>query len=278
MLPKTEIARVVHGCRPSALFRGSMKWRWLTRPSSLLTVGTACLITGCASLPAGSERDPRDHAERFNRAMYKFNSGLDHAVLSPVTRGYEKVTSPSVRTGVSHFFANLETPKTIVNDLFQGHVRDFGSDIARFTVNTTIGVVGVFDPASRFGLEHHDRDFGQTLGKWGLSTGTYLVLPLLGPSDVRDGFGAIPDHFLSIDGQIGGPVGDGLMAGGKINGREQVRPFDKIIDSAFDPYSMVRDAWFQKREYKVHGETEPEAPIAPAAATGPQEAPSPPAL
>src|ERR1700730_4457277 len=240
------------------------KWRWRTRRSSLmlsslmLTVGIACLMTGCASLPAGSERDPRDHAERFNRAIYKFNTGLDHTILRPVARGYEKVTSPSVRTHVSNFFANLGYPKTIFNDLFQGHVGDFASDIARFSVNTTIGVVGVFDPASRFGLERHDRDFGQTLGKWGLPTGTYLMLPLLGPSDVRDGAGAIPDHFLSIEGQIPDPVLQaGLTVADRVNGRANMLSLDKAIDSAYDPYAFVRNVWFQRRDYKVHGDAEP---------------------
>jgi phospholipid-binding lipoprotein MlaA len=89
------------------------------------------------------------------------------------------------------------------------------------------------------------------------------VLPLLGPSDVRDGVGVIPDHFLSIDGQIGGPVGDGLMAGGKVDGREKVLPYDKVIDAAFDPYAMVRDVWFQKRDYKVHGGVESKPPTDP---------------
>jgi phospholipid-binding lipoprotein MlaA len=95
------------------------------------------------------------------------------------------------------------------------------------------------------------------------------MLPLLGPSDVRDGVGVIPDHFLSIDAQIGGVVGDGLMAGGKIDGREKVLPYDKIIDAAFDPYAMVRDAWFQKRDYKVHDGIESKTAMNPEEATGP---------
>jgi phospholipid-binding lipoprotein MlaA len=219
-------------------------------------VAAACLISGCASLPPGSQRDSRDHAERFNRSVFKFNTAFDHAILRPVARGYVKVTSKPVRTGVSHFFANLGYPKTIVNDLFQGHVVDFGSDIGRFAVNTTIGVVGVFDPASRIGLEKHDRDFGQTLGKWGVPTGTFLMLPILGPSDIRDGLGSIPDRLTSIDAQIGGPVGAGLTVGGRVDGREKLLPYDHVIDSAYDPYAMVRNVWFQRRDHKVHEEAE----------------------
>src|SRR6202011_3659104 len=179
--------------------------------TNLTLLALACCLVGCASLPEGSKRDPRDHVERFNRSMYKFNTALDHAVLRPVARGYVKVTPHPVRTGVSNFFTNLGYTKTIGNDLFQGQFR-------------------VFDPATQFGLEKHDRDFGQTLGKWGLPTGTYLMLPLLGPSDVRDAFGLIPDRFMSIDGQITDPIIQvSLPVTDKVNGRANVLPFDHMV-------------------------------------------------
>jgi phospholipid-binding lipoprotein MlaA len=230
--------------------------RRLTATGALLAL--AFSLVGCASLPEGSKRDPRDHAERFNRSMYKFNTALDHAILRPVARGYVKVTPRPVRTGVSNFFSNLGYTKTIGNDIFQGQFRDFGSDIGRFVVNTTVGIGGVFDPATRFGLEKHDRDFGQTLGKWGLPTGTYLMLPLFGPSDVRDAFGLIPDRFMSIDGQISDPIIQvSLTATDKVNGRADLLPFDHVLDSAYDPYALVRNIWFQKRDHKVHGDAIP---------------------
>jgi phospholipid-binding lipoprotein MlaA len=212
-----------------------------------------CSLVGCASLPEGSKRDPRDHVERFNRSMYKFNTALDHAILRPVARGYVKVTPHPVRKGVTNFFGNLGYTKTIGNDIFQGKFRDFGSDIARFVVNTTVGIGGVFDPASRWGLDKHNRDFGQTLGKWGLPTGTYLMLPLLGPSDVRDAFGLIPDRFMSIEGQINDPIIQAsLTVTDKVNGRANLLPFDHVIDTAYDPYALVRNFWFQRRDHKVH--------------------------
>src|SRR3982074_2225375 len=215
-------------------------------------VARACSLVDCASLPEGSKRDPRDHVERFNRSMYKFNTALDHAVLRPVARGYVKVTSRPVPPGVSNFFPNLGYTKPIGNDLFQGQFRDFGSDVGRFAVNTTVGIGGVFDPATRFGLEKHDRDFGQTLGKGGLPPGAYLILPLLGPSDVRDAFGLIPDRFMSIDGQISDPILQAsLTVSDKVNGRANLLPFDHIVDSAYDPYGFVRNIWFQKRDHKV---------------------------
>src|SRR6267143_2252975 len=239
----------------------SERWiRTLRRPltTASAALALACSLVGCASLPQGSRRDPRDHIERFNRSMYKFNTALDHAILRPVARGYVKVTPRPVRTGVSNFFGNLEYPKTIGNDLFQGHFLDFGSDIGRFVVNTTVGIGGVFDPATRFGLEKHNRDFGQTLGKWGLPTGTYLMLPLLGPSDVRDTFGLLPDRFMSIEGQIHDPVLQAsLTVVDRINGRANMLSFDPAIDSAYDPYAFVRNVWFQRRDHKVHGDAEP---------------------
>src|SRR6267142_2342894 len=234
--------------------------RWIRTSRRPLTTASAalalaCSLLGCASLPQGSTRDPRDHIERFNRSMYKFNTALDHAILRPVARGYVKVTPRPVRTGVSNFFGNLGYTKTIGNDIFQGHPLDFGSDVGRLVVNTTVGIGGLFDPATRFGLETHDRDFGQTLGKWGLPTGTYLMLPLLGPSDLRDAFGLIPDRFMSIEGQISDPVIQAsLTVADKVNGRANLLPFDHVIDTAYDPYALVRNFWFQKRDYKVHGD------------------------
>jgi len=218
-----------------------------------------CSLAGCASLPEGSKRDPRDHAERFNRSVYKFNTTLDHAILRPVARGYAKVTPRPVRRGVTNFFANLGYTKTIGNDIFQGQFRDFGSDIGRFVVNTTVGIGGVFDPASRWGLDKHDRDFGQTLGKWGVPTGTYLMLPLLGPSDVRDAVGIIPDRFMSIEGQITDPVIQAsLTVTDLVNKRADLLRFDHVIDTAYDPYALVRNFWFQRRDHKVHGDGRPD--------------------
>jgi len=224
-------------------------------PVARLTLAVALLasVAACASLPAGSKPDSRDHFERFNRAIYKFNTALDHAILRPVARGYVKVTPRPVRNAVSNFLGNLEYLKTIGNDVLQAHFVDFGSDVGRLLVNTTVGVGGLFDPATRFGLEKHDRDFGQTLGKWGLPPGPYLILPLLGPSDIRDAAGLIPDHFMTIDSLINNQDAQlGLGAARVIDRRTQLLSFDATLDSAFDPYALVRSIWFQRRDYKVN--------------------------
>ncbi len=217
-------------------------------------VALICGCTGCASLPPGSARDPRDHFERFNRAMFKFDMTLDHAVMRPVATTYVKLTPLSVQTGIANFLGNLAYTRTIANDMFQGHARDFARDLARLIVNTTIGIGGFLDPARRLGLVQHDRDFGQTLGKWGVHTGSYLVLPLLGPSDLRDAFGTLADRFMTVDQYIHDTsVGYGLFGLRALDARVDALPADGAIDSAFDPYAFVRSAWFQHRAYKVHG-------------------------
>ena len=212
-------------------------------------------VAGCASLPRGSARDPRDHVERFNRAMFKFNTTLDHAVLRPVARGYVRAVPGTVRTGVSNFLSNLGYTRTIANDIFQARPRDFARDTARLVVDTTLGVGGLLDPATKLGLARHDRDFGQTLGKWGIHTGSYLVLPLLGPSDVRDALGTVPDRFMTVDGYIDrADVTISLFSVRTLDQRAQALPSDNAVESAYDPYAFVRSAWFQLRDYKVHGE------------------------
>lgn len=216
----------------------------------LVGLGT---FAGCATLPPGSVRDPRDHVERFNRAMFKFNTTLDHAILRPVARGYVRSVPAMVRTGISNFLSNLGYTRTIGNDILQARPRDFARDVARLTLNTTLGLGGLLDPASRAGLDRHDRDFGQTLGKWGAHTGSYLVLPFLGPSDVRDAIGTVPDRFMTVDGYIHDTsLSVALFSLRTLDQRAQALPSDAVVQSAFDPYAFVRSAWFQLRDYKVH--------------------------
>lgn len=213
-----------------------------------------CSCSGCASLPPGGVRDPRDHFERFNRAMFKFDTALDHAVMRPVARTYVRVTPSPVRTGIANFLGNLAYTTTVANDILQGSPKAFAKDLARLIVNTTIGIGGFLDPASRVGLFRHERDFGQTLGKWGVHTGSYLVLPFLGPSDIRDAFGSLADRFMTVDQYVDDPsAGYGLLGMRTLDTRANALPADITLDSAYDPYAFVRSAWFQERAYKVHG-------------------------
>ena len=224
-------------------------------PSLLIAAASlalVCGLAGCASLPPG-ERDPRDHVERFNRTMYKFDSTLDRAVIRPLARRYVKETPAAVRTGVSNFLTNLSYTRTIVNDLLQARCKDFATDLARLNVNTTLGLGGFLDPATKLQLAKHDRDFGQTLGKWGVHSGSYLVLPLFGPSDMRDAFAILPDRFMTIDGYVPGAAPDAsLFSLHAVDTRANALPTDSTVSSAYDPYAFVRSAWLQQREYKIH--------------------------
>ncbi|MCG8435004.1 MAG: VacJ family lipoprotein, partial [Gammaproteobacteria bacterium] len=157
-----------------------------------LLLSAVCLafLAGCA---APEKRTPGDPLEPFNRAMFKFNDAVDRAVIKPVAKGYAKTPKP-FRKGVNNFFSNLSAPVTIINNFLQGKFKKAFSDTGRFLMNSTIGLFGIFDPASRVGLARHREDFGQTLGAWGVPSGPYLVIPFLGPSTVRDGIAGFADR------------------------------------------------------------------------------------
>ena len=218
----------------------------------VLALLLAGLTAGCATLPAGHQPDPRDRFERTNRAIYKFNDALDRSIAKPMVKGYVKVTPRPVRTGVSNFFHNLSYPTVIVNDLLQGKLKSFGSDTARLVVNTTIGIGGLFDPATRMGLPAGDEDFGQTLGKWGVPAGPYIMLPIFGPSDARDTVGFVADQFTDPKFYVRNfYVSLGLSGGALLDKRAELLATDDVLARAFDPYVFVRNAYLQRRAYQV---------------------------
>jgi len=210
------------------------------------------LLIGCAALPPG-KRDPRDPWERMNRTTYRFNDKFDRAIAQPVARGYRK-TPRFVQTGVHNFFTNVDYPIVMVNDLLQGQLKPFVSDTARLLLNTTIGIGGLLDPATAAGLARNDRDLGQTLGKWGVRKGPYLVVPFLGPSDVRDAFGRLGDDFATPRHYIRNPYWDyGLYLLEVIDSRSRLLDATKLLESAYDPYAFMRNAYLQNRDFKVNG-------------------------
>lgn len=140
--------------------------------------------------PAAASGDPW---QGFNRNMFGVHQAVDGAVLEPVARGYRAITPRPVRTGVLNFLRNLKAPVIFANDVLQGEVSRAGNTVGRFAINTTLGIGGIFDPATSMGLERHDEDFGQTLAVWGVPSGPYLFVPLMGPTTVRDGAGQIID-------------------------------------------------------------------------------------
>ena len=210
----------------------------------------AAVRRASAAEDVGTERDP---LECVNRKIFWFNDKVDVYVLAPVARGWEKVSPHCVRTSVSNFFGNLRFPIVTVNDLLQGKVKDGASDVGRFGVNTTVGVLGLFDPASGWGLVKHDEDFGQTLGVWGVPPGAYLVLPLLGPSDPRDAAGFAVDYALSVTPFfIDEAILWGAQVGDTVNARSFVlKQVEDAKASAFDYYVFVRNAYLQRRRALV---------------------------
>jgi phospholipid-binding lipoprotein MlaA len=216
-----------------------------------LALALALLCAGCATVPSGKP-DPRDPWERFNRTSFAINDALDRAALKPAAKAYKKVTPRIVRTGVSNFISNLDTIGTVVNDVLQGKMRQAGQDSARFLMNTTLGLGGLFDPASAAGLERNDEDFGQTLGKWGVKSGPYLMLPLLGPSTVRDSFARIPDQFTHPVNYLEDDSTRYLIrAVDVLDLRTGLLDLDAQLEKSYDRYAFVRSAWLQRREYMV---------------------------
>jgi phospholipid-binding lipoprotein MlaA len=190
----------------------------------------------------------------MNRATYKMNDALDKAVLRPVARTYQRGVPRFMQTGFRNFMSNLGYPVVMVNDLLQGQLRAFGNDTARLALNTIWGLGGLFDPATTAGLDKNYRDFGQTLGKWGLKSGPYFVIPFLGPSDVRDGFGRLVDEYSDPRHYIRNLwVNWGLWTVEKIDSRALLLSADQALDSSYDPYAFMRNVYLQNRDYLVNG-------------------------
>jgi phospholipid-binding lipoprotein MlaA len=200
---------------------------------------------GCASSP--------DPWEGMNRGTFWFNERVDRAVLEPVATGWDWLLPERVETSVSNFFDNLFLPVVFVNDLLQAKPVAAGQDAGRFVVNTTAGVAGFFDVASRIGIPENDEDFGQTFGRWGCPPGPYLVLPLLGPSSVRDALGRVADSASTVYGYfVPWTVTAGLAAVETVNTRaallEEIR---QGREESLDFYVFLRSAYLENREHRV---------------------------
>jgi phospholipid-binding lipoprotein MlaA len=231
---------------------------------SILLAGALALVTlmtGCATLPPGATKDPRDPLERVNRTIFKVDDALAHHVAIPIGHAYTAVTPAFVRRGIANVFENAHTPDVMVNDLLQGKFVGLGQETARLLLNTTVGLGGLLDPASGVGLPKADNDFGRTLGTWGVGAGPFLMLPLLGPSDLRDAFGKIPDGFASPQNYISNKGWFyGVYTLNFLNTTtETLIPTYQLLDqqNAFDRYAFSRNAYLQRREYLIHGDSGP---------------------
>lgn len=205
-------------------------------------------ITGCAGA-----RNPADPLEPLNRSIYKFNDSVDRAVIKPVAQGYKKVMPETGRLMVSNFFSNLNDVIVTANDFLQFKFAQGFSDGMRVVVNSTIGVVGLIDVASTSGLKKHDEDFGQTLGKWGIGSGPYLVLPILGPSSVRDGLGFYVDLYFDPMYEINDmSTRNQTYITRNISRRTDLLDQEKVlVEAMIDPYNFYRDTYLLHRKSLV---------------------------
>lgn len=205
---------------------------------------------------AGESAGVHDPWERFNRRMHRFNNAVDRSVARPVAQAYVKVVPEPVRSKVSNFFDNLGQPATAVNALLQGKVKHSAQAMGRFLVNSTVGVAGLFDPASRMKIPEREEDFGQTLATWGWRRSRYLELPFFGPSTVRDAFGIAGDSPLQPVSHVeADKVRIGLTALNLVDMRTRLMAFDSLRNEASDDYLLVRDTWSQRRDFQIKGDT-----------------------
>jgi phospholipid-binding lipoprotein MlaA len=197
-----------------------------------------------------------DPWERFNRRVHRFNNAVDRSVARPVAKAYAKVVPKPVRTRVGSFFDNLGQPATAVNALLQGKVKHSAQAMGRFLVNSTVGIAGLFDPASRMQIPEREEDFGQTLATWGWRRSRYLELPFFGPSTVRDVVGIAGDSPLQPASYVeADKVRIGLTALNLVDMRTRLMAFDSLRDEAGDDYLLVRDTWSQRRNFQIKGDS-----------------------
>jgi len=200
---------------------------------------------------AADDRREIDPWEGFNRAMFSFNDTLDRYALKPAAQGYRTITPNIIETGVSNFFGNLSDVGSTLNNLLQLKGNAAGQGLARVVFNTTVGLGGIIDVATPMGLPQHSEDFGQTLGYWGVETGPYLVLPLLGPSNIRDGIGLIPDSMVDPVGEIDPIRTRNQLYGLRIiDTRASLLAAEQLLNG--DRYTAMRDAYLQRREFLVN--------------------------
>lgn len=208
------------------------------------------VLTGCAT----TANNPQDPLEGYNRAVYSFNDAVDRTVLKPTATAYKKVVPGFAQTGVNNFFGNLSDAWSSINNLLQGKGEAGATDFGRVAINSTFGIFGLLDIASEAGMQKHNEDFGQTLGKWGVPSGPYLILPLLGPSTVRD-TAALPADFAGDIWTYKTPVnwrnvGTGVRI---IDKRATLLDASGLMeDAALDRYEFLRDGYLQRRQSQVY--------------------------
>jgi len=209
-------------------------------------ISFSLLLMACA---VGRPKNPNDPLETINRKTFAFNQQIDRFIFRPVAKTYDFIVPNIIQHRVTNFFNNLDEVGNISNDILQANLKWALRDTTRFFINTTVGVLGLFDPASHIGLERNSQDFGLTLAKWGVEDSPYFVIPFLGPSTLRDTIGSGYDYSLSITNFIKPDSAKyGLLVLQTIDARAQLLSTDKVLRQAFDPYAFMYDAYSQKRK------------------------------
>lgn len=234
--------------------RHPCRWRLVLLCSVILAV----LVSACASAPPEYTTQVKDPWEKLNRVTFAFNMKLDKAVARPVAKQYVRAVPKPTRSGLHNVLHNLGEPVTVISDLLEGNIRAGLKDTTRFLVNSTVGIAGWFDVAQHLDLPDHNTDLGEVLAHWGVPAGPYLVLPVLGPSDLRDTGAMYPAYYAN-------PVKNRMQvryrnAGAILNGidtRAGILDLDSTLDSAFDPYAFMRDAWIQHRRFQLYNGNPP---------------------
>lgn len=218
----------------------------------LIGILAALLLAGCAATSDRSEA--YDPWEGLNRKTFAFNDALDRAVLKPVAQGYQRVTPEFAQEGVNNFYSNLEDIATSINNFLQGKPKEGMNDLARLVVNSIFGVFGLWDVATPMGFEKHDEDFGQTLGRWGAAPGPYFVIPLLGPSTLRDAPARVVDPSWYYSSVIDDDrIYWSWWALDKVRTRANLLKAENVLnEAAIDKYTFTRDAWWQRRRSQVY--------------------------
>ncbi|RUO41547.1 hypothetical protein CWE22_05130 [Pseudidiomarina aestuarii] len=225
-----------------------------------LVLGAALVLGGCATAPDDPYADPRDPFEETNRSVWKFNDALDKAVLKPAALAYGKIPEPG-RQGLRNVVDNLEEPASFVNNLLQGKVSDAGVTLWRFTINSTIGLAGLFDVATPMGLTQRQEGFGEVLATWGVGSGPYLMLPLVGPTVPVDRGGDVVDGLYFPLDNLSGPVSAGRWIVKALDTRLRLMEQDRLMENSLDSYSFLREAYFQNWRNKVYDGNPPPEPV-----------------
>ena len=239
----------------------------LKRLKMLLAVFVLSLVVYSPQLQAEEKYTANECFEKFSRGTLKFNQGLDKAIFKPIAKGYRALPVP-IRSGTSNFLGNLRSLLTFTNNILQGDFRGAGNTAGRFTINTTVGILGIFDPASKMGFEKKSReDFGQTLGVWGADTGCYFVLPILGPTTTRDALGLVGNVFIDPVYQLTHNTETDIVVGNDnlqehnyyyykgtdaVDFRSKnIESIDSLEKNSIDFYASVKSLYLQNRSQKI---------------------------